>query len=362
MRIGVAGMLAGEPHQGGAAWAVLQYALGLRSLGHDVLLLEEVDDGRFTATAPRLRAIAAAHGLRAGLVGRPSGRVTGLSRAALDGADLLMNLSGVLRDEDLLARPALRAYVDLDPAFTQLWDADGADLGLDRHDRLVTIGMGLGAAGCPVPADGRAWIPTPQPIVLEHWPVASARVPEALTTVAHWRSYGSIHRDGIHYGQKAHSLRALLDLPARAAVRFRLALGIHPDERADLEALASNGWELADPVAAAGRPRDYRAFIQRSWAEFGLAKLGYVASRCGWFSDRSLCYLASGRPVVAQDTGFGDWLPAGEGVLAFSDADGAAAAVESLRSGYARHRRAARALAEDVFRADRVLGRLLACL
>jgi hypothetical protein len=355
-------MLAGDANQGGAAWAVLQYALGLRSLGHDVLLLEEVDDSRFGAAAPRLRAVATAYGLRAGLVGRPSGRVTGLARAALDGTELLLNLSGVLRDEDLLARAGVRAYVDLDPAFTQLWDAEGADLGLDRHDRFVTIGMGLGAPGCPVPDDGRSWIATPQPIALEHWPVATPRVPEVLTTVANWRSYGSIHRDGIHYGQKAHSLRALLDLPARASARFRLALGIHPDEREDLAALARHGWELTDPLAAAGRPRDYRAFVQRSWAEFGVAKLGYVASRCGWFSDRSLCYLASGRPVVAQDTGFGDWLPAGEGVLAFSDADGAAAAVESLRSGYARHRQAARALAEDVFRADRVLGGLLECL
>jgi hypothetical protein len=362
MRIAVAGMVAGDAGQGGAAWAVLQYALGLRSLGHEVLLLEEVDDSRFAAAAARLGAIATAFRLRSGLVGRPSGRVAGVTRSALDGADLLLNLSGVLRDDDLLARPALRAYVDLDPGFTQLWHDDGVDLGLDRHDRLVTIGMRLGAHDCPVPVGDRSWVTTPQPIALEHWPLAAAPAAEALTTVGHWRSYGSLHRDGIHYGQKAHALRPLLDVPARANARFRLALAIHPDEVADRAALERHGWQLADPLAVAGTPSSYRDFVRGSWAEFGLTKLGYVASRCGWFSDRSLCYLASGRPVIAHDTGFGAWLPTGEGVIPFTTADDVAAGVEALRSSYERHRRAARALAEDVFRADRVLGRLLECL
>jgi hypothetical protein len=364
LRVAVAGMVAADPHQGGATWAVLQYVLGLSALGHDAVLLEEVDDGRFDDAAPRFGAVVAEFGLqgRAALVGRPSGRVAGLRRGALDGADLLLNLSGTLTDEDLLARFATRAYVDLDPGFTQLWDATGAaDMGFDRHDRFVTIGRRIGAPGSRVPGCGRDWIATPQPIALEYWPVAENPLgdDDALSTVGHWRAYGSIHHEGVHYGQKAHALRPLFGLPAATGARFRLALGIDPGEHDDLAALRREGWELVDPRAVAGTPAAYRAFVQGSWAEFGLAKLGYVAGRCGWFSDRSVCYLASGRPVVAHDTGFGDWLPAGEGVLAFSDADGVGAAIDSLRAGYARHRRAARAIAEQVFRSDLVLEPLL---
>ena len=368
MRIAVAGMVAGDAGQGGAIWAVLQYVLGLRALGHHVLLIEEVADDRFDGAAPRLRAVAREFGLgRVVLVGRPSGRVAGCSRAslrrALVGADLLLNLSGILRDEDLLERPALRAYVDLDPAFTQLWHAGGVDMGFDRHERLITIATRLGADDCLVPTCGRDWIRTLQPLYLPAWPKPMGDSPSSdLTTVGHWRSYGSVEHEGVHYGQKAHALRRLLDLPARTGARFRIALGIHPDEREDLDALTRHGWELADPAAVAHTPRAYADFIRASWAEFGVAKSGYVASRCGWFSDRSICYLASGRPVIAHDTGFGDWIPTGEGVIPFRDAGDVAAAIESLRGHYARHSRTARGIAEGVFRSDRVLGRLLACL
>jgi hypothetical protein len=369
MRIVVAGMLAGVPRQGGATWAVLQYVLGLRRLGHDVVVVEEVETSGFADAARRLEALAAAFDLgpRVALVDRGSGACAGLSRAELlrvaGGADLLLNLSGTLTDPDLLAAVRLRVFVDLDPAFTQLWHAvDGVDMGFDAHERHVTIGRAIGHDGCTVPTCGRDWITTPQPIVLEHWPVAGDAAPARLTMVGHWRAYGSIHHDGVHYGQKAHSLRELLDVPAVATADFTLALGIHGDEREDLAALNRNGWDLVDPDAVAGTPEDYRAFVQGSWAEFGVAKLGYVASRCGWFSDRSLCYLASGRPVVAQDTGFPSWLPTGEGLFAFADSAGVAAAVEELRSDYPRHRRAARALAEDVFDSDRVLPELIACL
>jgi hypothetical protein len=368
-RIVVAGMLAGIPRQGGATWAALQYVLGLRRLGHEVVVVEEVPDGAFAGAARRLAALAEAFDLGpwAALVARGSGEVAGLSRselrAAVDDADLLLNLSGTLTDEDLLGRIGLRAFVDLDPGFTQLWhDAEGVDMGFDRHDRFVTIGQAVGSPDCPVPTCGRTWITTPQPVVLERWPVADAPARPRLTTVGHWRAYGSIHHDGVHYGQKAHSLRPLFDLPRRTDAGFLLALGIHPEETADLDGLRRGGWELTDPDAVAGSPDAYAAFVRGSWAEFGVAKSGYVASRCGWFSDRSLCYLASGRPVLAQDTGFGDWLPVGEGVLAFSSADDVLDGIEALRSDYGRHRRAARALAEDVFDSDRVLPDVLARL
>ena len=367
MRIVLSGMLAGVPGQGGASWAVLQYLLGLRRLGHEVLFVEPA------APDPRTRAYFEALVERFGLHGSAAlldpatGESVGIERRALleyaAGADLLLNISGLLADEALLDAIAVRAFVDLDPAFTQLWHAaDGIDMGFDRHNRFVTIGGRIGAADCPVPTCGRDWITTLQPIVLEHWPVAERIERAALTTVGHWRAYGSIEHDGVLYGQKAHTLRALLELPRRSRARFALALGIHRDERRDLAALAEHGWELLDPARVARTPDAYAAFVRGSWAEFGLAKSGYAAARCGWFSDRSVCYLASGRPVLALDTGFAADIPTGNGLLAFSTADEAVAGVEALRGGYERHRGAARALAEDLFESDRVLGRLLACL
>jgi hypothetical protein len=213
-----------------------------------------------------------------------------------------------------------------------------------------------------VPTCGRAWITTLQPIVLAHWPVAGPTAQRALTTVGHWRAYGSIEHGGVHYGQKAHALRPLLELPRRSGARFALALGIHPDERRDLAALGEPGWELLDPARVACTPDAYARFVRGSWAEFGLAKSGYAAARCGWFSDRSVCYLASGRPVLALDTGFEPDIPTGAGLLAFSTVEEAVGGGDDLRGDYERHRRGARALAEDLFDSDRVLGRLLACL
>jgi hypothetical protein len=180
-----------------------------------------------------------------------------------------------------------------------------------------------------------------------------------VTTIANWRSYGSIEHASGFYGQKAHSFRELIALPQRSGGRFELALEIDPAETADLAALAGSGWSLVDPTRAAGTPGAYQRFIAGSWAELAVAKHGYVAARCGWFSDRSACYLASGRPVIAQDTGFGAQLPAGEGLLAFADTDGAAAALDELRGDYPRHARAARALAETYLDSRRVLERLL---
>jgi hypothetical protein len=370
MRIAVSGMLAGVPYQGGASWAVLQYVLGLRRLGHDVIFVEPVPSGGAhpgSCAARYFRAVADAYGLeRAALIDTATGATTGMSRpallGALRGADLLLNLSGTLADEELLGAVGVRAFVDLDPGFTQLWAAEGVELGFERHDRFVTIGMALGTPGCRLPTVGRRWIRTPQPIVLEHWPVAGRLVRDAATTVGHWRSYGPIEHDGVHYGQKAHAVRELLDLPRLSATAIAPALAIHPGDEADRAALRRHGWRLLDPAALAATPWAYQAFVQGSRAELGLAKSGYVAAACGWFSDRSICYLASGRPVVAHDTGFADWLPVGEGLLAFATAAEAAAGLAALAGDYARHRRAARSIAEEHFDSDRVLTRLLACL
>lgn len=371
----LSGMIAGVPHQGGATWAVLQYVLGFTRLGHDVYVVEPVDAKTLrpagaplaaSANVAYFREVMAEFGLapRAALLEAGTRRTEGLSYAELRDvaarADVLINISGLLTDEALTAGIPLRVYLDLDPAFTQLWHASqGIDMRFAGHSHFVTVGHGIGRPECPVPTCGRSWISTWQPVTLPHWPVADRITHDALTTVGNWRGYGSIEHDGVFYGQRAHTLRRFLELPARVGERFLLALAIDAGEREDLAALARHGWSLLDPAEVAGSPARYREFIQGSKAEFGIPKWGYVASRSGWFSDRSACYLASGRPVIAHETGFSRYLPTGEGVFAFETEEGVLAAIEALRRDYRRQARAARAVAEEWFDSDTVLGRLL---
>jgi len=366
LRILLSGMVAGDPRQGGASWAVLQYVAGLEELGHEVLLVEPVaaealeQAGEVVSYFESLPLIAG----RAALLARGSERTVGVSYARLlefaDDADLLLNVSGMLRDERLLEAVPVRAFLDLDPGFNQVWQATGSEMGFDLHTHFATVGVRIGAEDCPIPTLGYTWIPTLPPVTLAHWPAAdTSPARDAFTSVGHWRSYGSIEHEGVRYGQRAHALRPLFDLPRRTAARFELALGIHPEEVDDLGALRRNGWGLLDPYEVAGTPGDYAAFVRGSKAELGVAKSGYVASRSGWFSDRSAAYLASGRPVAAQETGFGETLPVGEGLLAFATVEEAAAAVAEIESDYRRHAATARALAEEHLDSRKVLPRLL---
>lgn len=369
------GMIAGVPHQGGATWAVLQYLLGLRQLGHQAYFVEPVNKASLVPSGSSLTESGNAQYFRevmqdAGLTATSSllleetTETVGLSYDELKRiagrADLLINISGMLRDENLTAAVPARVYLDLDPAFNQLWHAaDGIDVGFEGHTHFVTVGEGIGQPQCAVPTCGHSWITTKQPVVLSEWPAANGIRRDALTTIGNWRGYGSIEHGGVFYGQKAHSLRQFFELPRLTTEKFMLALSIHPEERKDLAVLATNGWELIDPNLAAGTPAQYRQFIQTSKAEFGIAKSGYVESQCGWFSDRSVCYLASGRPVIAHDTGFGRYLPAGEGLFSFQTKEDVLSAVEEINRDYSRHSRAARAIAEEYFDSDKVLTRLL---
>ena len=366
LKILLSGMVAGDPHQGGATWAVLQYVAGLRSLGHEVLLVEPVETGDLDpgGRVGRYFSSLSLLGDGAALLSRGTRDTLGLPYAALERfageADLAINISGMLRDERLLEPIPTRLFLDLDPGFNQVWQETGEDMGIGLHTHCATVGGAIGREGCPIPTCGRTWIHTLPPVALEHWPLDEGTPRrDAFTSVGHWRSYGSIEHEGILYGQRAHSMRELFELPALSAARFQLALGIHPDEQRDLEQLRNNGWDLLDPVAVAGSPESYAEFVRGSKAELSVAKSGYVASRSGWFSDRSACYLASGRPVVAQETGFSDFLPTGEGLLAFAGSAEAADAVAEVEANPEHHGRAARALAEEHLDTRKVLPRLL---
>lgn len=369
----VSGMVAGVPGQGGAAWAVLQYVLGLRRLGHRVVFLEPVtgnlagDSFESSASARYFRAVADEFGLtESALWLAGSRRTVGMSfdaveRAARE-ADVFINISGMLKEPALTGRIPVRIYVDLDPAFTQLWQAvQGIDMGLAGHTHHVTVGPVIGTPGCTVPTCGVEWIPTLPPVVLEHWPAAPPpRVDAAWTTVGHWRGYGSVEHEGVFHGQRAHSFRQFFALPRRTRERLLPALAVHDGETADRAALAENGWELLDPGRVADTPVRYAAFIRSSKGELGVAKGGYVVSRCGWFSDRSACYLASGRPVLAQETGWSRHLPTGSGLLPFSTLEELATDVEAVAADYDRHAQAARRVAEDCLDSDVILSKLLA--
>ena len=373
VKIVFAGMVAADPAQGGATWAVLQYVLGLKHLGHDVCFVEPISPLKLRPVGTTLRRsdasrrfarIANAFGLTtsAALLLDGTTETVGMSYASLRryvrDADVLVNVSGMLTDPALVEPVGRRVYLDLDPGFNQAWHCGGIDMRFDAHTHFATVALAIGQAECRVPTCGRRWITTFPPVVLREWPVAKRTTRAAFTTIANWRSYGSVQHDGIFLGQKAHALRPLMGLPRKTRTPFALALAIHPSEP-DLASLRSNRWTLVDPRRVTGTPDRYRRFIRGSLAEFGIAKAGYVAMRTGWFSDRSACYLASGRPVLAQDTGLATVLSAREGLLTFASEAEAIAGLDSIQANYPRHREAARAIAEQHCDSNRVLSRLL---
>jgi hypothetical protein len=372
----VAGALAQRPMRAGHTWVFLQYLLGFRALGFDVVFVDRLEPGMCTDAggAPAgleesmnvryLRAVMERFGLAdSWMLLYDAGRTClGLPRERLPQAALLLNVMGYLEDEEILGAAQQRVFLDIDPGFGQMWQALGlADL-FHGHDRYVTVGERIGAPGCAIPTLGIDWLTTKPPVVLDEWPYEPAR-PGRFTTVASWRGpFAPIEYEGRRYGLRVHELRRFAELPERAAGRFEIALDVDASDSADVENLAAHGWSLVDPLAVAGDPDRYRDYIRGSSAEVMIAKNMYVEAHSGWFSDRSACYLATGRPVLAQDTGLDGLLPTDAGVIAFTTLDEAVAGAAEVDGDYARHSRAAREIAREHFAADRVLPRLLAAL
>jgi hypothetical protein len=359
--VAVCGGLAGRPGRGGHAWVFLHWLLGLRRLGHDVLFIDSSRDGAVHDLHSVMAAFDLAHDYA--VLGRDGASVSGLDRRTLlrrmgDDA-LLVNVMGFLRDPEILAAAARRAFLDIDPGQGQIWrDLGLADV-LAGHDAFWTVGANIGSPDCAIPTCGIVWRAIPPPIVLDEWPVAPPG--RAFTSVATWRGpYGTVCFDGRTYGSRVHEFRRFAELPRLVDADFELALDIHPHETADLRLLRDSGWRLVNPLRCAGDPQSYRCYVQASRAEICIAQNLYVDTRSGWLSDRSVCYLASGKPVLAQDTGFTRHYPTGEGLLSFTTLEEAAAGVEEIERDYERHSAAARALAEEHFDSDRVLGRISA--
>ena len=375
LRIIVTGLIARYP-LGGVAWDYLQYVLGLARLGHDVYYVE--DSGQWPYH-PREGGLAVDYRWNITYLANLMERFNlghkwayrlpekaawfGLSerqwREVVQSADLLINVSGTI---DQLAdyRPVQRlAYIDSDPMFTQIRLSKRPlyfYAQVQAHDVHFTFGEHLSPL---VPSTGHHWRPTRQPIVLAEWDSA---VPQrdVLTTVMNWTSYQDVVHAGRRYGQKDVEFMRFLPLPSLVAPTvLELAVNVGITRHTPHALLKRHGWQLADPLRVCPDLDRYRYYIQSSKAEWSVAKHAYVAGGTGWFSCRSACYLAAGRPVVVQDTGFSSILPVGEGLLAFTTLDEAAAAIQELQAHYERHTIAARSLAETYFNSDLVLTQLI---
>ncbi|HKG03042.1 MAG TPA: hypothetical protein VKB03_07660 [Conexibacter sp.] len=377
----VAGALANKHRHGGSVWVRMSWAEALRSLGFDVLFLEQLSaadcidaggsraDFAASANAATFRAATDAFGFTgdAALVCPDDERVLGMERDELldrlDEAALLVNLSGHLRWRPALERLPRRVFIDLDPGYTQIWHASGGDAaGLEGHELHLTVGANVGTTACDLPTGGIRWRPIRQPVVLDRWPLPAADERSdfgGFTTVASWRgAYGRPVWEGRSYGLKVHEFRRYASLPGVTGLPFAAALDIHPADAHDADCLRAAGWDLLDP-ALVGDIESFRRFVRGSGAEFSTAQGVYVETRSGWFSDRTVRYLASGRPALVQDTGFSEHLPVGTGIVPFRTLDEARAGAHAIVTDYARHSAAARTLAEQCFAPAPALAPLL---
>jgi hypothetical protein len=368
MRILLAGIIARYPF-GGVTWCSLMYLLGLRNLGHEVFYIEDTGECVYDPEA-NTRSMDPSYGTRyihAALEpfglgnrwafvnydgtwrGAPRERVIDYCRSA----DLYINLSGgswFWRDE-YRAIPR-KVFIDTDPGFTQLAIAKGEPWYVEffsGFDRLFTFGANIGTNRCPVPTDGFTWHKTWQPVTTGLWCTDTPPLRDRFTSVMTWKieSFTDVG------GNKDQEFVRFLNLPAKTPQAFELA--VNGPQRL----LQEHGWTTVDAMRVSRSLWDYRAFIQSSKAEFGVAKHTYVATHSGWFSDRTECYLAAGRPALVQDTGWTEHLPAGEGLLAFSSMEEALEGVDRIDREYARHAARARAIAREHFDAGVVLPKLL---
>jgi hypothetical protein len=376
LRIIVLGYLVRGP-LGGIAWHHLQYVAGLARLGHDVYFLE--DSGDYASCYDPIRnvmdtdptyglAFAADAFERLGIGGRWAyyeshdhnwlGPAAALAPEVCRSADVLLNVSCVNPLRSWMAHVPVRVLIDTDPVFTQIrhLTRPAARATAADHSAFFSFGENIGQPDCTVPADGFAWQPTRQPIVMDAWTASTGTAAAPLSTVMLWESYPSAEHNGIRFGMKADSFGPYMDLPSRCSDTFELAVGCANGAR---ERLTNHGWTILDPREPTRDPWTFQDFVRRSKAEFSVAKHGYVVSQSGWFSERSAAYLASGRPVVIQDTGFTRWLQAKGGVLPFVTADEALEQLDVLNRSYVAQCREARAVAREYFDSAVVLTSLL---
>ncbi len=382
------------PEGGGHLWVYMQYAQGLLGLGCEVIWLERVGSELSDADAATFFARMEAHGLGGKALLYSHQRE--IPEEIVRRADLLLNFDQRI-DPDLLERFRRTALVDIDPGLLQLWIATG-QLEVPHHDVHLTTGETVGTPAARFPDGGREWVYTPPPVSLESWPYSHDPGCETFTTVSSWwggNGKGEWVTDGgalLFENNKRVSFLQFLELPLLTDQPLELALALgdgdpedggdggvssisghrlteapsepriatdYVSDRQDVEALERHGWRVRDAREAVGSPDLYAAYVRGSRGELSCAKPSCARFANAWISDRTLCYLASGKPAVVQDTGPSSFLPADEGLLRFSSPEGAAEALASVNRDYERHCRAARELAEAHFDSRQVLARIL---
>jgi hypothetical protein len=364
----------------GVAWQAVHYLIGFQRLGWDVYYVEDSGASPYDPEAGSLTGECSyavrylgdlmqrvGFGDRWAYLDMLHGETHGLSRPALDdlyrGATAIVNLCGATAPRAEHKQGAKLIYVETDPVYEQLKIALGKVDSIEflrSHDVLFTYGENLGADDCPIPLGGLAWHTTRPPVVVDLWEAPLEQAGKYFTTVASFANKGKdITWNGVTYQWSKHeNFLRFLDLPRHTAQAFRMAT--HPADAATRDRLRAAGWDLVDPEATSRDIDGYRRFIQESRGEFTVAKDIYVRPRSGWFSDRSVCYLAAGRPVVTQDSAFGKFVPTGEGLFAYSTMEEAVDAFARIDADYPRHARAARRIAGEYFGAEPVLRKLLA--
>lgn len=373
-KIVIAVGLAAQPiSAAGNMWFSLSWVLGFRDAGWDVWMVESmrsdacVDanwapcDPACSANVLSWNAVVERFGLRGRatlLMDDAADDLTALREFASE-AEVFLNLSGHFREGVLAFPNACRVYLDADPAFTQVWvDSYQCDMNFGGHDRFVTVGQRLGGTGSFAPTCGIDWIHSFPPVVLKYWTPAFQDQFDRFTTVAHWEGYKSSEWRGQWFTGKREQFENIIGLPARVHPPLEVATHIHA-HASELEPFRAAGWQFADASVVCGTLDAYERYVRESSAEFSVAKGGYVISKTAWFSDRSVCYAACGKPLVLEDTGMGDLLPVGEGVHFFGSLDEAAAACDRVVSDFANQQRMARRLAEEYFDSSVVIDRLL---
>lgn len=378
-RIGVLGTFANVPYAG-MAWMHCQFLLGLARLGHDVFYVETTtawpyhpvemtttDDPSYALMY--LDRVLGSFGLsdrwayRASYAdGRWYGPLAGEAIDLLRSADAVFNITGSTTPEEI-GTPCRLVYIGTDPVLQELRIAQGDEVLRERvaaHLAHFTYGENIGSSICPVPTLPFKTHAMRQPIVLDLWqdgPPSHA----AFTTVTNWevRGYDVEFRGQQYTWSKHHEYLKIIDLPQKTDACLELAMGLSGVSAEVRRLLRTNGWSTVDAYEMSLDPWPYRDYIRKSAAELSVAKDMVARTYCGWFSERSACYLAAGRPVITQNTGFSRSLPTGKGLFAFDTSDDILAAIDAVRSNYDEHSQGARAVAEDFFRAETVLGKVL---
>lgn len=372
---------------GGATFDYLQYVAGFRRLGHRVYYLE--DTGRWTwdcaqnTFSDNAASNAAYLGkwiatldpalTRSWCLRDIHGRYYGISQTQIAEicreADVFINYAGgcVMRDEYMACKT--KVYLDSDPLYGQAGIVSYLDGTADdqtrcaidcmrRHDKFVSFGENIGAADCAIPTALFSWQPTRQPVVRDLWESHHPRVRDVFTTVMSWQpDDGAVILNGVSYGGKHAEFGKFMAVPQHTKQALELAIG---GGSPPVGLLRESGWHVVDAYGVSSDPWKYRDYICSSRAEFSVAKQAYVAMRSGWFSGRSACYLAAGKPVIVQDTGFSDHIRTGKGLLTFSTQEEAVEAIARINRDYQQHSAAAASIADEFFDSTRVLKAFLA--